>query len=282
MTRVALHDHLPLTCTREGTCCHGKLVHVNPWEIASLAVARGMPVAAFRDACVQDGVVVRFDGPPGWRGLPACSQFDASGRGCRAHAGRPLACRLYPLGRERRAGGHARYIHEGRGFPCRSACPSVDRLPSLRVEAYLADQQVAMAEAVQDAYVELMQDLAEGAFVLVFDSGLARRSTAFLAAWTDLVQGGTARAAAVAGPIWFDRLTVPLLDPADGRDFVSSHRSALQMEAQASFACLSDESTLVSASLVMLALALLCAHGTGAEASAAGAAWLARARSLAS
>jgi hypothetical protein len=37
-TRIALTDCLPLTCTRTGACCHGKMVWLNPWELARLAV----------------------------------------------------------------------------------------------------------------------------------------------------------------------------------------------------------------------------------------------------
>lgn len=282
MTRVKPHDRLPLTCTRAGTCCHGKRVQVNPWEVATLAAARGLGAAEFRDACTWHGVTLRFDGPPGWRGLAACSQYDAAAAGCRAHAGRPLACRLYPLGRERRAAGAARYIHDGPGFPCRAGCPEVDRLPSLRVDDYLAGQQVAAGEAVQDAYVELMQDLAEGAFVLAFDSGLARRSQDFLAEWRRLAAGDAGLAAAAAGPHWHARLTAPGLDPGDGPAFAAAHRAALQQEAQAAFAGLADAAALADASRTMFALALLCAHGAGADAAAAGSAWVARAGALAS
>ncbi len=41
-TKLTLTDELPLTCTRSGTCCHGKTVRLNPWELAHLAEAKGL------------------------------------------------------------------------------------------------------------------------------------------------------------------------------------------------------------------------------------------------
>ncbi len=84
------------------------------------------------------------------------------GAGCVAHAARPLACRLFPLGRNRN-GERTFYGYDGPVFPCRVGCPRVDQLPAQTVGAYLAGQDVGEGEAVADAYVELVQDLAEGA-----------------------------------------------------------------------------------------------------------------------
>ena len=75
-TKLALTDHLPLTCSRSGTCCHGKTVRLNPWELARLAEARELTPRAFRDRyCDFGGIHLRFDGAPGWRQQPACSQY---------------------------------------------------------------------------------------------------------------------------------------------------------------------------------------------------------------
>jgi hypothetical protein len=38
---LRLTDCLPLTCTRTGACCHGKMVWLNPWELA-LHLGRGL------------------------------------------------------------------------------------------------------------------------------------------------------------------------------------------------------------------------------------------------
>ena len=102
-TKLTLTDNLPLTCSRSGTCCHGKTVRLNPWELACLAEAKGLTPRAFRDRyCDFGGIHLRFDGAPGWRQQPACSQY-VPDFGCSVHLGRPLACRLYPLAAKGRA-----------------------------------------------------------------------------------------------------------------------------------------------------------------------------------
>jgi len=127
-TKLAPTDKLPLTCSRSGTCCHGKMVRLNPWELARLAQAKKMTPREFRDRyCDYGGVVLRFDGEPGWKEQQACSQYVA-GFGCSVHLGRPLACRLYPLGRQRQ-GEELYYMYQGSEFPCLEGCPEVVDLP---------------------------------------------------------------------------------------------------------------------------------------------------------
>ena len=64
---------LPLTCTREGTCCHGHVIWVNPWEVATLAGGMGLPVREFRQRYLDaNGTRLAFDGPPDRRGKSAC------------------------------------------------------------------------------------------------------------------------------------------------------------------------------------------------------------------
>lgn len=124
--QLADGDLLPLTCTRSGTCCHGKDIRITPWELARLARGCGLDPAAFRERRTADaGARLAMAGAPGWRGQRACALYDPAA-GCTAHAERPLACRLYPLGREVR-GGRARIMHEGRAFPCLDGCPVIVR-----------------------------------------------------------------------------------------------------------------------------------------------------------
>ena len=280
MSRLALGDRLPLTCTRAGTCCHGKAVWLTPWDVARLAAARGAPVRRFRDEATElGGIRLRFAGPPGFRGQAACALYDPA-TGCRAHAARPLACRLYPLGRERRIAGAARYMHEGRDFPCLAGCPEVVALPHITVAEYLAGQQVGPGEAVQDAYVELMQDLAEGAFVLLVDSGLIRvRREAALTAFAAAVHEDDVARTAALPPMWLDRLMDPGLDPEEGSAFVVAHGAQLQAQAQAAFATLPTAAAVEGAMTVMLRLALHCGRAAGADLATAASTWLARARS---
>jgi hypothetical protein len=244
---VGLGDVLPLTCTRGGSCCHGHLVRVNPWEVARLACVDGEAgadatreaVKAFRAACVSGcGTTLRFDapadarnrsrggavvGPDGTRSFGAC-RLHAAGQGCTRHEARPLACRLYPLARVSRGEADAssglagpvrgaRYAVRGAAFPCLSGCPEVRDAPQLRVADYLAGQDTAAAEAAHDAYLGLVAELGDGALVLLLDSGLAasgdRRT---LAAWRALSQRDAA-ARAAAMPVGWGAWEEALLSP---------------------------------------------------------------------
>ena len=266
-TKLTLTDSLPLTCTRSGTCCHGKTVRLNPWELACLAEAKGLTPRAFRDRyCDLGGIQLRFDGAPGWKELPACSQY-APGLGCTVHAGRPLVCRLYPLGRQKQ-GGEQSYLYQGSEFPCLEGCPEVLDLPHLSVAAYIAAQDVKRFEAAQDAYLEVMQELADSAFALLLDSGLAAsgdRET--LRLWRERGREGPGQLQARLGPEWIDLLMLPELtdDLPDPLAFSSRHRDLLLAKAQESFGALDTAADLRNASVLMMGLALHLGRGLGAE-----------------
>lgn len=282
LRRLSPDDRLPLTCTRSGTCCHGKDIPITPWELDRLARARGLAASAFRDACTIDaGSRLRMAGPPGWRGLTPCTLYDPAA-GCSVHAARPLACRLYPLGREVRDG-RERFVHEGRTFPCLDGCPEVAAAPSLSVRDYLAGQDAAPVAAVRDAYLELAQDCAEGAFVLVFDTGLAA-SGAWREAWTRTVRSRPDGWAGAMLPRWHDLVTAPgkdlAADPDDGAAWTAAHAGLIQARAQAGFGALSGGAELLAASVTMLAAGLLLVHAVGGEAGEVGGRWLARASTL--
>jgi Fe-S-cluster containining protein len=274
-TVLSASDVLPLTCTREGTCCHGKAVWLNPWELACLAAARLLPASEFRDRFTDEGIRLKFAGGP----AGACSQY-AADSGCLAHPGRPLACRLYPLGRERR-GANVRYVHDGKRFPCLDACPSVTSLPRLAVGDYLRGQATGPGEAAQDAYLEMAQDLAEGAFVVLFDSGLARtRGAEVLRGWERALAADTAKRADLIGAEWLDRLVVPHLtaDLTTPGPWIAAHRDSFQLAAQAAFGALRSPDALAEASVRFLALALHLLRGIGGDPAGPGRRWLAAAR----
>lgn len=278
-TNLALTDRLPLTCTRSGKCCHGKTVWLNPWELAHLASAKGLTPRAFRDRyCEFGGIRLRFDGKSGWKGLAACSQY-ASDCGCSVHAGRPLVCRLYPLGRKRQ-GRELLYIHQGTGFPCLEGCQEVEDLPHLTVADYLAGQDAAASIAAQDGYLELMQRLADGAFVLLLESGLAASGDLLtLRLWRELGKELPGNLAQRLGPEWIDRLMLPdLIGLDDPAGFSRCHHDMLQLRAQRSFGKLSDAAALREASGVMMGLALHLGRGLGAHPAELAEHWIATAK----
>ena len=280
LSRLASDAVLPLTCTRSGTCCHGKDIPVNPWEVASLATAAGEPVAAWAAVnTTNGGVRLAMSGAAGWRGLAACGQYDPA-TGCRHHADRPLACRLYPLGRERR-GSLLNYVHDGRRFPCLDGCPGVQDLPSMTVAEYLAGQQVGAGEAVQDAYVELVQDLGEAAFALWVDSGLAARGERRPPQRWRLLGGvSPARLAEGMPEVWRTRLLLPELPMRDGPAFVAAHHAWLQTALNEAFATCQDADSLVEASVLCVGMALLLARSLGADAPGIADAWVMQAKRI--
>jgi Fe-S-cluster containining protein len=264
-------DSLPLTCSRSGTCCHGNSVMLNPWELAHLAEAKAMSPREFRDAyCEFGGIRLRFDGAPGWKGLPACSQYDPQS-GCTVHGGRPLACRLYPLGRQKK-GDALHYIHHGKEFPCLEGCPEVVDLPHMTVADYIQGQGAGAYELAQDEYLGLVQDIADGAFALLLDSGLAESGDVEpLRLWKEMGGEEPDALAARIGPEWMDRLMLPdllgdlkegLKDPAP---FARLHYQQLQDKAQERFGQLENLSEHAEACALMMALALHLGRSLGAE-----------------
>lgn len=266
-TRLALTDNLPLTCSRSGACCHGKTVRLNPWELACLAEAKGLTPRAFRDRyCDFGGIHLRFDGPPGWRQQPACSQY-VPAFGCSVHGGRPLACRLYPLGRQRQSE-ELHYMYQGRDLPCREGCPEVLDLPQLSVAAYIEGQGAKRFEVAQDEYLELMQNLADSAFALLLESGLAEsgdRQT--LRLWREMGREEPEQLQDRLGPEWIDLLMLPELTDGlhDPIAFIRRHYDLLLLKAQESFGTPDNAADFRKASALLMGLALHLGRGLGAN-----------------
>lgn len=84
-------------CNRCGLCCRDKVITLSPYDVIRIAravkVTTGTVVARYT---MRRGSLLRF--------LPdgRCAALDAPR--CTIHSGRPLACRLYPLGLERAPG----------------------------------------------------------------------------------------------------------------------------------------------------------------------------------
>jgi Fe-S-cluster containining protein len=260
-------DILPLTCSRTGTCCHGKQVRLNPWELYCFARASGVSVREFRDQYSEfGGIRLRFDGSAGWKGQAACSQY-VPNFGCKVHTGRPLACRLYPLGRQRQ-GEAQHYIYQGKEFPCLEGCPEVQDLPQLTVAEYIAGQGAESFERAQDAYLEIMQNLADGAFALFLESGLAKsgdRQT--LRLWRKMGKEEPGQLAKRLGAVWVDCLMLPNLngDFESPVEFSAKHLELLSEQAQEAFGALTSLAEFGKASGIMMGLALHLGRGLGAD-----------------
>ena len=90
-------------CAGCGRCCHDKRITLSPYELLRLAAAKGVTTRTIlEEHSTESGTALRFDEPGG------CT-FLQDGR-CGVHGGRPLACRLYPLGRTLDADGIEAFI----------------------------------------------------------------------------------------------------------------------------------------------------------------------------
>lgn len=265
-TKLNIQDKLPLTCSRTGTCCHGKLVLLNPWELAFIAKEKKITPREFRDAyCDYGGIRLRFNGKAGWKDQPACSQY-IENFGCSVHSGRPLSCRLYPLGRQIQSG-NVNYMYEGKAFPCLEGCPEVIGLPQLTVADYLNGQETAMFEKAQDEYLEVMQDMADIAFVLFLDSGLAASGEKeTLQQWRKLGNALPETLVNFIGQDWIDSLTLPEInDLGNPGLFAAKHFDLLQTKAQEQFETLQTYQELHDASVLAMAVALHLVRALGAN-----------------
>lgn len=276
ITKLKLHDKLPLTCTRTGTCCHGKQVFLNPYELASLAQEKKLSSRVFRDTyCEFGGMRLRFDGKADDKGYLACSQY-IENFGCSVHAGRPLACRLFPLGRQIQHD-EAEYMYQGTTFPCLDGCPEVTKLQHLSVEDYLKGQLTVSFEKAQDEYLEVMQNIADIAFTLLLDTGLSETGEInTLASWRELGKLSETELANRIGANWIDILMLPTLNEHLNEPifFAQTHNEELQSLAQENFGNLTSMEELHDAAVLMMALALYLARALGANPQALSEHWI--------
>ncbi len=266
-TILKLSDELPLTCSRSGNCCHGNKVLLNPWELACLASEKKISTREFRDLYTEwSGVRLLFNGAVGYKGKLACSQY-TNGTGCSVHAARPLACRLFPMGRQIQ-NGETVYMHQGEVFPCLEGCDEVLNLPYLTVNKYLFEQQTERWEVAQNAYLELLQLLADIAFELLLDSGLAESDNkTTLQQWRLMANESSAQLAKRIDQKWLENLIIPNLahDSLQPEVFCKQHAILLQEQLQASFGNAQTFEELHKASVLVMALALQLSISIGAE-----------------
>ncbi len=141
-------------CGACGRCCHNQVISLSPAELLSIARAAGIATSAARERyAARRGSLLRFRADGG------CAALD--GTRCSIHSGRPLACRLYPLGLERTPDGD-RFIR------LEPAQDSVGRYGvDGAVSDYLADQGVDSALELADRYRPLIAAMRERIETLV-------------------------------------------------------------------------------------------------------------------
>jgi uncharacterized protein len=141
-------------CLRCSRCCHGQRIPLNPYELVRIARNRGLCtgdiIARFT---VEAGTVLRFGGPQ-----DACVFLGENG--CEVHPDRPLACRLYPLGRYVTPAGQAGYARL-RPHPQSDGVftPAEALGPDDTVERFVGEQGAEPYLRAADRYFELFRAL---------------------------------------------------------------------------------------------------------------------------
>src|SRR5271155_3892005 len=90
-------------CNACGRCCRDKVITLSPYDVIRIAEAAEItPAAAVARYTTRRGSILKFaaDG--------RCVALE--GARCTVHRGRPLACRLYPLGLERAHSGAESFV----------------------------------------------------------------------------------------------------------------------------------------------------------------------------
>jgi uncharacterized protein len=159
-------------------------------------------------------------------------------------------------------------MYQGSEFPCMEGFPEVLDLPQMSVGAYIEGQATKRFEVAQDAYLELMQNLADSAFALLLESGLAEsgdRQT--LRLWREMGREEPKQLQERLGSEWIDLLMLPELTDGlnDPVAFSRQHHDLLLVKAQESFGTLDNVTDFCKASELMMGLALHLGRGLGAN-----------------
>jgi len=102
ITQVTRESRFSYLCNQCGRCCRDKVITISPYDLIRIARAAGLSTAeAIGRYTLRRGSLLLFnqDGK--------CAALE--GVACTIHNGRPLACRLYPLGLEHDSNG-SRFI----------------------------------------------------------------------------------------------------------------------------------------------------------------------------
>lgn len=142
-----------LSCDKDGcvnNCCTNSApVVLNPYEIEMICGAAGLAYDDLLDI-VETG---RLNGFPMIMlpRDPACRFW--TGTGCGIYSARPLACRLFPLGR---------VFHEGRShiiLPTRNICIGVSGQAAGSITEYLARQDVDIYMEMADEWIGFVSEI---------------------------------------------------------------------------------------------------------------------------
>jgi len=155
---MEINDPVGLTCGAAGcdaNCCkNGPHIILNPYEISLICSASGLSYEDLLDVVETD----RVNGFP----LvmlprdPACHFWTE--QGCRIYSNRPLACRLFPLGR---------VFDNGRSYfvmPGRNLCAGLAPSPTRTLGDYLREQDTETQIRMADRWIEFVTEMEQNGF----------------------------------------------------------------------------------------------------------------------
>lgn len=146
-------DPIQLSCGTAGcsaNCCtNGPHIILNPYEISLICRAAGVSYEDLLDLVETD----RVNGFPlvMLPREPACPFWTDSG--CRIYGSRPLACRLFPLGRVF-DNGVSSFV-----LPDRNQCSGLVPETSLTLEDYLREQDTETQVRMADAWIKFVTEV---------------------------------------------------------------------------------------------------------------------------
>jgi len=137
-------------CNACGRCCHDKVITLSPYDVLRIARTRRITTAeAIAHYTIRRGSILKFTEHS------ECVALE--GVRCGLHRGRPLACRLYPLGIERIDG-----VAEERLIKLEPATGSLGVYgDQAAVADFLAEQQVASHLEANARYGSLLPKFRE-------------------------------------------------------------------------------------------------------------------------
>jgi len=141
-------------------------------------------------------------------------------------------------------------------------------LPKLSVREYLKGQEADEFQLAQDLYLEIMQNIADIAFALLLDTGLAKSGEKrTLAFWREMGNEAPEQLATRIGSEWLKVLMLPEINnkPNDPVSFIQEHNNFIQTKIQEKFSSAQTNDELHKASVLVMGLALHLSRALGAN-----------------
>ena len=264
---LELNDNLPLTCTLEGTCCFGNNVYINPWEIYNLSKGLKIQPQDFIHFHTTDGgIKLAFKGKYEKPSKKSCNLYDEK-KGCSVHHHRPLACRLFPLGR-RIQSNKTSYFFEGKNHPCLERCPSALDLPKLKLIDYIKQQKTANFEIVQEQYLDILQNIADTAFALYLETEAKLKDKGkTIKGWKNLTKKNNIE----IGNLFTTERKKIILYPFDLNQnydeklFIENHISIIEQKIQEEINQIENLDEIISYSIHLIAISIFIGKSIGAD-----------------